>query len=241
MRSRIAASGLVTRVALLLLPVAAHPQAYGPYDPYGPGYGSSPGSSSSATGGGSSTIDVKAQGDPFAGGLGFAPASVSARVGQKVRWTNTDQLVPHTATEAHRLWDLTGTYGTGQEGSTGFGPGEPRERAFDAGTQHYFCKVHPAQMQGVVRVPVTVKRGRLAGGRRGVKVTWSAGAPGQGLAFDVQLRRGRRWTAWKTGTASAYATARVPRRARWAFRARFRKASDAGAATDWSPPVSVRG
>jgi len=90
--------------------------------------------------------------------LNFAPASVDARIGQTVRWTNTDVLVPHTVTEDHRLFDLAGTYGGTPANPAGFGPGTSVERAFSAGTFHYFCRVHPSQMRGIVAVPVSLSR-----------------------------------------------------------------------------------
>ena len=194
------------------------------------------------TGAQSGTVQVKAEGNPFTGGLRFNPAAVTTQVGQTVRWTNTDSGVPHTATENHRLWDLTGTYGLGQESNTGFGPGESRERVFEAGTHDYFCKVHPEQMRGTVSVPVRVARGRRGRRFRRVTVTWAAAAPAGGLAFDVQRRRGRgRFRTWRSGTTSPRARMRVRRGRRWQFRARLRKADDPSAATGWSPPVGVRG
>jgi plastocyanin len=225
-----ATAGLVAGAALLLVPVAASPQP---------------------SGAGLPAAEVKAEGNIFTGGLRFNPDTTSVRVGQKVRWTNTDNTVPHTATENHRLWDLTGNYGLGQESNTGFGPGESRERVFEAGTHHYFCKVHPQQMRAVVNVPVDVTRGRLRGRPRRrfrrVTVTWAAGPPDEGLAFDLERRRVGRaakrsnWRPWKTGTTSPSARMRVRRGRRWQFRARLRKANDPSAATDWSPATSIRG
>jgi plastocyanin len=223
-------AGVLAGAALLLAPVAARTQP---------------------SGAGLPAAEVKAEGNAFTGGLRFNPDTTSARVGQKVRWTNTDSAVPHTATENHRLWDLTGTYGAGQESNTGFGPGESRERVFEAGSHQYFCKVHPQQMRAVVNVPVDAVRGRLRGRPRRrfrrVVLTWAAGPPEQGLAFDVERRRMGRaaqrgeWKPWKTATTSPSARMRVRRGRRWQFRARLRKANDPAAATDWSPPTAIRG
>ena len=78
--------------------------------------------------------EVAAEGDVFIpGSLAFNPAQVFVRVGQVVRWTNTDPVVPHTATEDHGLWNLTGTYGQTPVSPAGFGPGEQRSRQFEAG------------------------------------------------------------------------------------------------------------
>jgi hypothetical protein len=40
----------------------------------------------------------------------------------------------------------------------GFAPGTTVQRIFEAGTFHYFCRVHPVPMHGVVAVPVTLAR-----------------------------------------------------------------------------------
>src|SRR2546423_14328460 len=94
------------------------------------------------------TTEVGANGNVFTGGLSFTPARLTIAVGDPVRWRNTDNIVPHTATEDHGLWDLTGTYGATPANPAGFGPGETRARVFEAGTQDYFCRVHPTQMRG---------------------------------------------------------------------------------------------
>jgi plastocyanin len=118
---------------------------------------------------GAATKEVGANGNVFTGGLSFTPASVRAAVGDTVRWRNTDNVVPHTATENHRLWDLGGDYGQTPANPSGFGPGETVQRRFEAGTHSYFCRVHPTQMRGridvaptlaVSRVRVRVKRRR---------------------------------------------------------------------------------
>lgn len=181
---------------------------------------------------------VDAAGNPFTGGLAFDPPRVSVGVGRFVRWTNTDGTVPHTATENHGLWDLAGDYGV--PGNTGFGPGESRDRVFEAGTQRYYCKIHPDAMQGVVSVPVRLAVKRLAKGRR-IVITWAAGAPAAGLVYDVQIKRGAgEWKAFRTATRDPSGRRqRHGRKRTWSVRARLRRASDATAATDWSPVASV--
>jgi plastocyanin len=182
---------------------------------------------------------VDAAGNPFTGGLAFDPPRVTVAVGRVVRWTNTDDTVPHTATENHGLWDLAGDYGI--PGNTGFGPGESRDRVFEAGTQRYYCKIHPQDMKGVVSVPVRVEVKKLAKGRR-IVMTWAAGAPAAGLAFDVQIKRGAgAWKAFRTATRDPSGRKqRHGKKRNWSVRARLRRASDASAATDWSPPASVK-
>lgn len=197
----------------------------------------------------SPAADVKAEGNAFTGGLRFDPDEVRVGVGQVVRWTNTDELVPHTATEDHGLWDLTGTYGQTPANPAGFGPGETRERVFEAGTQSYYCKVHPAQMKGVVEVPARVaaastvieKKGSKSRRRRRILATWASAAPADGLVYDVEIRRGGGdWRRWRDGTVRASGTFRTQAaKAPWSVRARLRSASDEKAATGWSPVAAI--
>jgi plastocyanin len=195
---------------------------------------------------------VEARGNAFSGGLAFEPKDVAVEIGQVVRWTNVDVLVPHTATEEHQLWDLTGTYGQTPANPPGFGPGESRERPFEAGTHKYFCRVHPAQMRGTVAVPVrleaasTVTERKPSGKsrkRRRVRVTWSPAAPAAGLGFDVEIRRGDGpWRAWRTAKPAASGTFRTQAAKQpWSVRARLRKVGDPAAATEWSPVASIQG
>src|SRR5436305_11051653 len=145
----------------LAVPVAAPAQYGTPNAPAQPAAGAQP----------APAVTVKAKGNVFTGGLGFDPASVQVAVGQVVRWTNTDFLVPHTATENHGLWDLGGSYGATPANPPGFGPGQSVQRAFEAGTAHYYCRVHPTQMKGVVAVPVqlALEHARVAVRRRVVR------------------------------------------------------------------------
>ncbi|MGH2952548.1 MAG: cupredoxin domain-containing protein [Solirubrobacterales bacterium] len=189
------------------------------------------GGSASAT-----THEVGANGNPFTGGLSFTPADVSGAIGDVVRWTNTDPLVPHTATEDHGLWDLSGSYGGTPVNPPGFGPGEARERAFEAGTFNYFCEVHPVDMRGVVRVAPTVKRAKR--GKKRLRVTWAPSSPAEGQVFDVKRRKGGEWRLVRDGTTAS--------KGRFGgkgstFRARLRLAADPTAASDWSPAAKPGG
>jgi len=183
--------------------------------------------------------EVNAEGNAFTGGLKFDPAKVGVKVGQVVRWTNTDFLVPHTATEDHQLWNLTGDYGP--PGIMGFGPGESRQRAFEAGTQHYYCQVHPKQMHGVVAVPVALSVRKTGRGTRVLVMRWASGAPAKGEAFDVQVRRGSgKWTTFRLDARSASAKlSRQGKKTSFSVRARLRDAKDASRATGWSPVATV--
>jgi plastocyanin len=200
-----------------------------------------------ATGAGKPAAEVKAEGNAFTGGLAFSPPKVSVKVGQIVRWTNTDEVVPHTATEDHGLWNLTGTYGKTPANPPGFGPGESRQRVFEAGTQHYYCKVHPQQMKGVVAVPVTlaVKPGPIKNGHttRRVVITWASAKPVAGQAFDVQvMRAGGKWTAFRTATRDASGKLTTQgQKVTISARARLRKANDKSQATGWSPTAKIQG
>lgn len=182
--------------------------------------------------------EVDANGNGFEpGSLNFDPAKVRVPVGGIVRWTNTDQFVPHTSTEDHGLWRLSGTYGSPGP-FEGYGPGESVERAFEAGTHHYYCEVHPEDMRAVVEVPLTLKK---RSGRRAT-ATWTLSAPGEGLVFDVQRRvSGGRWRMVLRGTAKRRATFPRPRGKRLDVRARLRSSSEPKKATGWSPVASIRG
>lgn len=180
------------------------------------------------------THDVSAAGNTVAGGLAFEPAATTGAVGDTVRWTNTDYLVPHTATEVHGLFNLTGSYGGTPANPPGFGPGEVRERVFEAGTFEYFCQVHPVAMRGTVTVAPQVKRVRV-GGKRRLRVTWAAGPPAPGQAYDVERRRDGNWTVVLDGTTLPSAKFVGKRKSK--FRARLRSASDPSLASGYSPAV----
>ena len=181
--------------------------------------------------------EVNANGNAFVpGSLNFDPDRVRVAVGGIVRWTNTDDVVPHTSTEDHGLWRLSGEYGP--PGSQGYGPGESVERPFEAGTHHYYCEVHPDDMRAVVEVPVTLTKT----GRRRAAAVWSKSAPAEGLVFDVERRRnGGPWRILLEGTSDRRTTFRLgPKGTRSRMRARLRSAEDEAKATDWSPVASIR-
>jgi len=179
------------------------------------------------------THEVAAAGNVVTGGLAFEPAETVAAVGDTVRWTNTDFLVPHTATEVHGLFDLTGGYGQTPLNPPGFGPGDSRERVFEAGTFEYFCAVHPVQMRGVVSVAPQVKlKRKRRGGKSRLLVTWAAGPPPAGQTYDVERRYKGTWVVVFDGTTRS--SAKFPGK-RGMFRARLRSASDSALASGYSP------
>jgi plastocyanin len=204
--------------------------------------------------------EVGANGN-FAGGLSFTPAEVTVRVGDVVRWRNTDAFVPHTSTEVHGLWDLGGTYGGTPANPPGYGPGAVVERPFEAGSHLYYCRVHPGAMLGVVRVPVTlskqtvrVRLRRARRGRRGkrrrfkhvsfIVANWAIGPPAEGLVFDVERRVGAAtpWAPLRTGTRETTIRFRAGIRGTpWEVRTRLRRDGSQDAATEWSPAAAITG
>src|SRR5258707_15662049 len=88
---------------------------------------------------------VKADGNDILNRAGerFDPATVNVPPGAVVQWINVDSLAPHTVTEDHGLFDLTGDYGATPVNPAGFGPQDTRSYQFPAGSFHYFCRVHP--------------------------------------------------------------------------------------------------
>lgn len=195
-------------------------------------------------------VTIKAEGNAFTGGLRFNPAAVSVKVGDLVRWVNTDTLVPHTATEDHGLWDLAGDYGATPANPPGFGPGETRERIFAAGDWSYYCRVHGKESQsGKVSVPVTLvierARRRARGGKRRtvlrVVAIWATEKLPEGQVFDVQRKGAGDWATIRNGTRDLKGTfAGGKRGTSWSFRARLRKSAKPEDASGYSPEATVK-
>lgn len=178
------------------------------------------------------THEATANGNPFSGGLSFEPPALTVAVGDTVRWTNTDEFVPHTVTEDHRLFDLTGSYGI--PGSMGFGPGEAVEWTFAAGGFDYLCDIHP-QMTGRVEAPVA-----LRARRGGVAAKWATEELPEGQVFDVQrAKKGRGFRDALEGTRELKGKFEAKRGQELAFRARVRLESDPEMASDWSPAAKI--
>ena len=206
----------------------------------------------------SADVEIGANGNVFTGGLSFTPAEVTVRVGEIVRWRNTDPYVPHTSTEVHGLWDLGGDYGGTPANPPGYAPGAVVERPFEAGTHLYYCRVHPGDMIGVVAAPVSLSkettRVRLRRPRKRkrkrfkrvsfIVATWAPAPPAEGLVFDVERRVGAAtpWAPLRTGTRETKIRFRAGIRGTpWEVRARLRRDGSRDAATDWSPPASITG
>lgn len=208
-------------------------------------------------------IALRANGNA-AGGLSFTPAKVDAVVGQKLVWTNTDGIAPHTVTEDHRLFDLVGNNVNGTPiSAAGFGPGTTVELTAFAGTVGYYCRVHPGQMAGTIAVPVTTALGpgykapstpaRTAAGKarraaarrafqRRLTLTWATAAPADEIVYDVDVKRGSGpWKSLLTRTLDTTITINAGRAGTVAkVRARQRRSDDPTQATGWSPEAVVR-
>jgi plastocyanin len=213
------------------------------------------------------TYNVGANGNILTGGLSFSPTKQRVAVGDTVVWTNTDFLVPHTATEDHGLWDLGGSYGATPFNPAGFGPRASVSRPFEAGAQAYYCRVHPTQMKAEIDVPVTLglsvsklrvrvkvklkrKRGhkqryrykRVTRKVEFVDARWAPKDLTGGEVMDVQSRTGvGDWQPVASATTAASGRFKAGRKGtRWEVRARLRRASD-GKATGWSPISVITG
>ena len=73
--------------------------------------------------------------------IAFAPAAITAKVGDVIGWTNKD-TVQHTATLKSDPTCTTPNIGNGETGSLVFNV---------AGTYEYFCKIH-SSMTGTITV-----------------------------------------------------------------------------------------
>jgi plastocyanin len=93
---------------------------------------SSAAASASAAGGGAAAVSIK--------GFAFNPATIQAKVGENITWTNDDG-VAHTV-----------TLDDGSSKSGNINPATTYSHAFaQAGTFTYHCEIHP-QMKGTITV-----------------------------------------------------------------------------------------
>jgi plastocyanin len=207
---------------------------------------------------------ITAEGNVITGGLRFNPSAVSVKVGDVVQWTNTDFIAPHTATEDHGLWTLTGSFGVPSVTPLGFGPGEVRSRHFEAGSWSYFCTVHPVEMHGTISVPVELrdeplplkkkkkkkrkhrsavaaKKKKKKRGQFAVIAEWAPAVSDLGQVFDVQARRND--GDWQTLAEGIRQRRGIfpggPAGTKWTYRTRLRALDDPSRASGWSPPASI--
>jgi plastocyanin len=105
--------------------------------------GSAAASQSAAGGGGAACAASTTAGTVAAtiANFAFSPATITAKVGDTVTWTNNDTTA-HTATVGAQSGCDTGTIAPGATGSIQFTA---------AGTYDYMCKIHP-NMTGKIEV-----------------------------------------------------------------------------------------
>ena len=184
------------------------------------------------------TLEAQANGNPFTGGLSFTPAELEVAVGDSVRWTNTDSFVPHTVTEDHELFNLSGTYGI--PGSMGFGPGETVEWRFAAGSFSYFCVVHPS-MVGKVDAPVGLKVIKKKGKKRKVAATWAKEALPEGQVFDVERSvDGGAFKSLLDETRELDGKFKAKKGTEVTFQARVHLEGDEEASSGYSPAATIK-
>jgi len=71
--------------------------------------------------------------------VGYAPAQISAHVGDTIEWVNSD-IVAHTATARNKAWDVM------------ILPNAKKSVVLKtAGTVEYYCKFHP-NMKGQITI-----------------------------------------------------------------------------------------
>jgi plastocyanin len=160
----------------------------------------------------------------------FEPREVAVGVGERVGWSRgTASTGPHNVRQDERLFS---------SGPTTEGPIDYEVR-LSAGTFHYFCEAHGSRvggMDGVIRVAPSVE---AAPADRRFTVVWATPGTATGSRFDVQYRRGGRWTEWKENSRAGQAVfgkQGQPERVRASGRYRFRVRSMRGRhASAWSP------
>jgi plastocyanin len=163
----------------------------------------------------------------------FGPGTMSARVGDTVHWTRASgSNGDHNVAEDDNSTPL-------------FRSGDPTDQAinysrvFSAGAFYYQCEVHGGDMDGFVRVPVSI-----GGAPTGLPFTvrW-AKATQTGSSFDVQYRIGSgAWQNWRSnGTTFDGVFGKNARPVKvsgtktYSFRARSQRGSSV---SRWSPVKS---
>jgi plastocyanin len=159
----------------------------------------------------------------------FDPSISSISQGTGIEWS-FEGPSNHTATDSSGM-EL---FDSGPKG-----PGSSYTFTFNsAGIFRYKCTIHPTQMKGSVRVPVTVSP---ASGEVGTPftITWSAENAPAGYKFDVQIKRpGDPWTNWLFGQTARSTTFVPDEVGSYSFKARTRKTAN-GKASVFSQPTSI--
>jgi plastocyanin len=170
----------------------------------------------------------------------FLPHSRRVAVGESVHWSRApDSIQPHNVREDGWLFEEPPRPINGPLDVT---------RVFSAGTFHYFCETHggpvpgtPGNMDGYIRVPVTLSRDPPG---LPFTVRWATDTSETGTAYDVQFRAGSgRWRTWKQNTTNnkgVFGRDAKPVRVRDGVRYSFRARSQDGPnASGWSPVASL--
>jgi|GEM_PF-6729718 len=159
----------------------------------------------------------------------FVSASLTALIGDTVRWENTS-TIPH---DVHATAPLL-FFESGADG--GMAPGATFSWAVPAaGTFRYLCKLHGSGMSGSVAVPVRLTR--LTGPVR-ARIVVAEGLP-SGWRSVIQARKGSgAWSTIRTTTSASF-TWTPPSRGTWTFRSRLEKVSAPATRSDWSPVRSL--
>ena len=172
----------------------------------------------------------------------YTPSTLVAHHGACVRWRFHDQHSVRndlgfldSGIRPNHNPDFYGDYYTA--------PSDTYTRRFIAsGTFAYSCQhptsVHPP-MVGHVIVPMFRKPKKDEAGER-FRIFWASVPAPAGFGYDVQIRRPgeKGWDDWKRNVDKPSARIRPKDAGRYRFRARMR--NDAGAVSDWSPPISIR-
>jgi plastocyanin len=159
----------------------------------------------------------------------YIPRKETASLGGVLQWHNIGTIT-HTASQDAPLR----FFNTGQLAAGAFSSGVT---FWAAGRFDYHCNIHPSQMRGLMRVPVQASSPGIGLGES-VTITVASSSGFKGYSFDLQRRRNQGdWVVIETGIGSNTVEVTPKRTGEFRFRARVVKLS--GAASGWSPAVTV--
>jgi plastocyanin len=158
---------------------------------------------------------------------GFTPASRTVDLGTRVTWV---MEAPGT----HQVHELDGLdlFGSTASVPVSF----VRHRFTAAGTYRYDDPAFGES--GAVAVPVAAPASASVGAR--FLVAWAVADAPAGMVFDAQVRLpgASSWSNWQSGVTARRHPYAAAGAGSYQFRARLRRL-DTGAASGWSPPVTV--
>jgi len=165
----------------------------------------------------------------------FVPSTDKPAMGTALLWDFQDN---DGLNNSHTATDTTGMalFDSGEKA-----PGDFYVyRFFAAGRYPYDCSIHPTQMSGTVKVPMTAtpKSGDQS---TTFTITWASSAPPVGFVYDVQIQRPgssgfEDWLVDQTAPTSPFVADGGS--GTYSFQSRLRKTSN-GAASLYSPVVSI--